>query len=150
MNLSFPVQRWFRPLIPDEVDDSSDPPVSLKKRVMSATNSAEAFTIEALVAEGRPRDQARKEAAALMAEVRPAIRYLVEDAPLIAVRPMVMLDVARLSDVGTSRRISAVGLGFQAQVALARVELGYMRRAQGSGFPAVGAAVFRLVFQNIL
>jgi len=145
-----PVQRWFRPLIPDEVDDTSDPPVTLKQRVMRQIDvTAPNMAAVNLQQQGLSPEAARAEAQAMIDEIRPAARFLVEDAPIIAVRPLLMLDYARLDDGAGSAHWLAAGLGLQAQIVTARFELGFMHQLRGPKTDSRNSLVFRLVFQNL-
>jgi hypothetical protein len=103
-----------------------------------------------LMRQGVPADEADARARAALAEIQPAVRYLVEDAPIFAVRPLLMLDVAGLGDGSTSSNWVAVGLGAQLQLATARFEGGYMQTVSGpvANQPR-GSLVFRLSFQNL-
>ncbi len=155
LNLAWPVQRWYRPLIPDDVTDlqpdASKPPLSVKELLMKQVDVTGPNMMQAqLQLEGRTPLQARNEALAALAEVRPAVRYLVEDAPLWAVRPMLMIDAAGLADETSRERWLALGLGAQVQVATARFEAGVMRNVKGpSGSQPRSALVLRLTFQNL-
>jgi hypothetical protein len=159
LSTAFPVARWYRPLIPDETTDlqldESKPPLTLKQLLMKQVDVTGPNLLAAtLAAQGVPQDEANRQAQAALAEVRPAVRYIVKDAPLLAVRPLLMLDLAGLSDGGTgaeaAARWAAVGVGAQVQMATARFEAGYMRTVSGpvSG-RSRGAFVLRLTFQNL-
>ncbi len=159
LNLAWPVQRWYRPLIPDDSTDlpnvdSSQPNITLKALLMKQVDVTGPNMMQAqLQREGRTPLQARTEALAALAEVRPAVRYLVEDAPLWAVRPMLMIDAAGLADETSRERWLALGLGAQVQVATARFEAGVMRTVKGpagaAGAAPRSALVLRLTFQNL-
>jgi hypothetical protein len=154
-NVALPVSRWYRPLIPDEstelqiVDDQ--PPLTLKQMLMNQVNVTGPNMLAAeLMRQGVPADEADARARASLAEIQPAVRYLVEDAPIFALRPLLMLDVAGLGDGSTSSNWVAVGLGAQLQLATARFEGGYMQTVSGpvANQPR-GSLVFRLSFQNL-
>ncbi len=156
LNLAWPVQRWYRPLIPDDMTDlpnvdSSQPNISLKQLLMKQVDVTGPNMMQAqLQLEGRTPLQARNEALAALAEVRPAVRYLVEDAPLWALRPLLMVDAAGLADETSRERWLALGLGAQVQVATARFDAGVMRTVKGpAGSPPRSALVLRLTFQNL-
>ncbi len=159
LNVAFPVARWYRPLIPDEstglqiADDQ--PPVTIKQMLMTQVNVTGPNMLAAnLMSQGMPAAEAHKQAQASLAQVQPAVRYLVEDAPIFAVRPLLMIDAAGLADGGAGAdahaRWLAVGAGAQVQLATARFDLGYMRTVSG---PVTrggrGALVLRLSFQNL-
>ena len=155
LSIALPVARWYRPLIPDESTDlqiaDDQPPLTLKQLLMKQVNVTGPNMLAAqLMGQGVPAAEADAQARASLAQVQPAVRYLVEDAPLFAVRPLLMLDTAVLADADASKRWTAAGLGLQVQLATARFEAGYMRTVSGpAGERASGALVFRLTFQNL-
>lgn len=159
LTATFPVARWYRPLIPDETTDlqidESKPPLTLKQLLMKQVDVTGPNLLAAtLTAQGVPLDEANRQAQAALAEVRPAVRYIVEDAPLLAIRPMLMLDFAGLSDGGPAAaagaRWTAAGLGAQVQMATARLEAGLMRTTSGPPIArSRGAVVLRLNFQSL-
>lgn len=154
LTAAFPVARWYRPLIPDEPTDlegADGRTLSLKQLLMRQVDVTGPNLLAAtLAAQGVPPADAQAQARAALGEVRPAVRYLVEDAPILALRPILMLDAACLADDGSQARWLAVGAGAQLQMATARAEAGYVRTVSGplNGGPR-GAFVFRLTFQNL-
>jgi hypothetical protein len=154
-NVALPVARWYRPLIPDESTDlqivDGQPPLTLKQLLMNQVNVTGPNMLAAeLMRQGLPADEAEARARASLAEVQPAVRYLVEDAPIVALRPLLMFDAGGLSDRSTSADWAAVGLGAQLQLATARFEGGYMHTVSGPvANQARGSLVFRLSFQNL-
>jgi hypothetical protein len=154
LTAAFPVARWYRPLIPDESTDlegADGRVLSLKQLLMRQVDVTGPNLLAAtLAAQGVPPAEAQAQARAALGEVRPAVRYLVEDAPILAVRPILMLDAAGLTDGSSHARWIAVGAGAQLQMATARAEAGYMRTVSGPVIGSTrGAFVFRLTFQNL-
>lgn len=153
LTAAFPVARWYRPLIPDESTDlegADGRVLSLKQLLMRQVDVTGPNLLAAtLAAQGVPPAEAQAQARAALGEVRPAVRYLVEDAPILALRPVLMLDAAGLADDGRHARWLALGAGAQLQMATARAEAGYMRTVSGPLNGARGAFVFRLTFQNL-
>jgi hypothetical protein len=155
LNVAMPVARWYKPLIPDEVTDlqldDSQPALTLKQVLMRQVAVTGPSMLAAdLTSKGMNANEARSRAEEALAPLKPAVRFLVEDAPLYAARPLFMLDVAQLADSVESVHWVAVGLGAQVQLATARFEAGYMRtvsRPIPSG--AHGAVVFRMTFQTL-
>ena len=103
-----------------------------------------------LVAQGVPSEEAQKQAEASLAEVKPAVHFLVDSASLYAIRPLLLVDAAGLSDGPNSARWVAVGAGVGITIVTARLEAGVMRTVSG---PAVAggrsAGFLRIVFQNL-
>jgi hypothetical protein len=78
------------------------------------------------------------------------VHFLVDKASLYAVRPLLLVDVAGLSDGADSARWIAVGAGIGLTVVTARFEAGVMRTVSGPSIAGGRSAAFlRLVFQNL-
>lgn len=159
--VAIPVKAWSSPLIPDERVDLGDtdsngnprPPIPLKILLGNQLDvSGPSMLVATLVAQGKSSEEAKREADAAFDEVRPAAHFIIDKASLHAVRPLLLLDVAGLSDGagGFSARWVAVGAGVGVTVVTARLEGGLMRTVSG---PATqggrNAAFLRLVFQNL-
>lgn len=95
------MRAWSRPLLPDEQADLpglDGPPLTLRQLLRTQVDrSGPSLMVEALVARGEPREVAERQATAAFNEIGPAVRYVIDDAPLYAVRPLMLLDVAELS-----------------------------------------------------
>ena len=156
LNLALPVARWSRPLIPNQLTDLEDAqgqPVSLKQVLRRQVDvSGPALLAEALKAQGLPAQEATHEADSAMAEIRPAVHFIIDDANLYSVRPLLMLDAAGLSGgegVAPARWLG-LGVGLAVTVVTARFEVGYMRTVSGPTYnDGRGAFFLRLVFQNL-
>ncbi|MEO5734055.1 MAG: hypothetical protein ABIN96_06045, partial [Rubrivivax sp.] len=123
-----PIAAWSRSLIPDEKIDIDD--ATLKDVLRSQIDvSAPAMLAATLAFHCISADEAKRQAAASMSEIRPAAHFVIDKASLHAVRPLLLLDVAGLSDSapGPSARGVAVGAGIGVTVITARLEAGYMR-----------------------
>ncbi|HEY1397725.1 hypothetical protein [Roseateles sp.] len=159
--VAIPVKAWSSPLIPDERVDLGDtdsngnprPPIPLKTLLGNQLDvSGPSMLVATLVAQGKSSEEAKREADAAFDEVRPAAHFIIDKASLHAVRPLLLMDVAGLSDGSGqfSARWVAVGAGVGVTVVTARLEGGLMRTVSG---PAIqggrNAAFLRLVFQNL-
>jgi hypothetical protein len=156
VNLALPVRAWSRPLIPDEdtgLPGEGGSTLTLKQMLRKQIDrSGPSLMVEALVKQGLPRDDAQRQADQAFAEIDPAVHYIIDDAPLVAVRPLLLLDIASLSrgPGGESARWSALGAGIGVTVVAARIEAGYMRTLSGPvDAGRRGAAFLRVVFQNL-
>jgi len=155
LNLAFPIRSLSRPLIPDEeaFEDVDGKPVTLKQVLRNAVNvSGPALMEAALKEQGMSTADARKEAQAALAEIRPAVDYIVDDANLYAIRPLLMIDAAGLAGGlnGNSGHWLAVGAGIGVTVVTARLEAGYMQTISGPEFePRSGSFFMRLVFHRL-
>ncbi|ANH68907.1 hypothetical protein [Mitsuaria sp. 7] len=159
--LAFPIKAWSSPLIPDERVDLGDtdssgqpmPPIPLKTLLGNQLDvSGPSMLVATLVAQGKSNEEATREADAAFDEVRPAAHFIIDKASLHAVRPLLLMDVAGLSDGAGqfSARWVAVGVGVGVTVVTARLEGGVMHTVSG---PAIqggrNAAFLRMVFQNL-
>ena len=100
--------------------------------------------------EGMTDQQATEKAKSILDEVKPAVNFIVDDANIYSVKPLLMIDSAGLkSDDGSSGIWIAGGLGIQVTVVTARFEGGYMRTLSGPICGDRGNCFFRLVFQNL-
>jgi len=133
-----------RPLIPVfEVFDGKTVADVLKARV-DKDNLLEA----SLKAQGYSDADAKREQDRVMNSVRPAVHYIADQANLWSVKPIVLVDWARVR-VGSSDAASRTGLGGGVQfgVVTAQFQAAYIHSVGGG--PSAGNFVFRLSFQNL-
>lgn len=152
--VALPIHAWSRPLIPDEdtgLVDSQGRAVGLKGLLGKQVDvSGPTMYAATLTAQGVPPDEAQKQAKAAFAEVSPAVHFLVDSASLFAVRPLLLLDAAGLSDEADSASWVSIGAGVGVTIVTARLEAGVMRTVSGPSIAAGRSAAFlRLVFQNL-
>jgi len=154
LTLALPIPGLSRPLIPNVptgLTGKDGQPVSVKQILRSQVdNSGPAMLEPVLRNQGLSPEEARSQAKAAFAEIQPAARYIIDDAYLYALRPLLMLDTAELRGGlgGASARWTALGAGVSATFTVARFEAGYMRTVSGPE-PRSGAGFMRLVFQNL-
>ncbi len=156
-NLALPIRAWSEPLIPDESTGLDDPetgkPVRIKALLRKQVDvSGPSMLAATLATQGISDAEATRQAADSFAEIQPAVHYLVDSASLYAVRPLLLLDVAGLSDSASasSARWVAVGAGVGLSIVTARIEAGYMHTVSGPRLAGGrGAAFMRIVFQNL-
>jgi hypothetical protein len=151
INLAFPIPRWSRPLIPNELIDEDDPEFTLKRLLKRSVSSAKNPLVSILERRGLSPEEAAAQADTIFDEITPAVDYIADQANLYAIKPLLMLDVAGL--MGTGSREEPVWLAFgggvQLTVVTARFEAGYMHTLTGPVHDERGAFFFRLVFQNL-
>jgi hypothetical protein len=176
LTTSFPIPSLSRPVIPDvSLDDDDDddddtasaatPPAkkdvcgkikstkatlknAVKNSMTSARNGLASYYRNV---ENLPAEEAGKRAEAEVREICPAIYYLADQANLYSVKPLFMLDAARLEregDINSGTRV-AVGGGLQFSLVVARFEMGYLRSVRRETGDPRGNFVMRLVFQNL-
>lgn len=143
-------------MIPDEptgLEDSQGNPVGVRALLRTQVDvSGPSMLAATLMTQGMSADEAQRQAKAALAEVTPAVHYLVDSASLLSVRPLLLLHVAGLSDDATASRARwvAVGAGVGISVVTARLEAGYMHTVSGPRLASGrGAGFMRLVFQNL-
>jgi hypothetical protein len=107
--------------------------------------------VEVLKKEGKTQEQAQQEADQIIAELQPAMNFIADHANVYAVKPLFMLDAARLwtPDTADKRTWVAVGGGVQLTIVVAKFEAGYLRTVRRTVGEDKGNFVLRLVFQNL-
>ncbi len=142
MNLTLPIRRLSWPLIPDEDE--------VRRRLKNGINvSGRSFLISALKQQGMSREEAIKEADRTLDEIRPATEFVIDEANLYSLKPLLMFDAGGLAGAGSNPTWLAAGGGIQLTLVTAKFELGYMRTVQGPTAGDRGNFFFRLVFQNL-
>jgi len=176
LNATVPIPQLSCPLIPavalsDNIPAQNNtanpchikrPPAgvkTLKDAMNGMVKSGENFLFEDITAElveqGMDLDAAEKEAevrtAKVFRQIRPAMRYLSEKGNLYALKPLFMLDIGRVSDNGidVGRTRVALGGGVQMLIAIAKIEIGYIRTVHRLPADSRGNFVARIVFQNL-
>jgi hypothetical protein len=153
VNVTLPIRPWSRPLIPDEPTDLPDVngrPTTLKRLLKNQIDvTAPSMLTAALKAEGRSEEEARRQAKAILDEIRPATHFIIDDANVFAIKPLLMFDAVGLSGDGEHETWLAAGGGVQLTIVTARFELGYMHTLSGPTFGSRGNVFARLVFQNL-
>ncbi len=155
VNLTIPIPSWSRPLIPNENTDLPDEngnPTTLKQVLNNQIERTGPSMLAAVLKnEGASDADATEQAKAAFQEIAPATHYMVNDANLFSIKPLLMFDAAGLRDSGNhlSETWLAAGAGVQLTVVIAKFELGYMRTLSGPTFGARGNIFARLVFENL-
>jgi hypothetical protein len=152
LNVTLPIRAWSRPLIPDEdVSDINNQPLTLRQLLKNQIDVSGPSLLRAtLKREGLSDEEATRKAHQILQEVAPATHFIIDQANLYSVKPLLMFDAAGLSDRGgASETWFAAGGGLQLTVVIAKLEAGYMRTISGPTFGQDGNAFVRLVFQNL-
>jgi hypothetical protein len=146
-NVSIPIPPWSYPLIPNEEMDG----ISLKQVLKGQLNTSKNFIISQLEKRGMTLERATAEADKAVQEVRPAVEFIADQANVYSLKPLVMIDAARLwtSDTTNGRTWVAVGGGVQLTIVVAKFEAGYLRTVRREVGDNGGNFVLRLVFQNL-
>jgi hypothetical protein len=154
LNVTVPIPMWSMPLIPNELTDitgANGNPVSIKqllRRQIDVTGPS--LLAAVLQQQGLSATEATQRARQILQEVTPATHFIIDDANLYSIKPLLMVDAAGLSGQGgSSETWVAAGGGIQLTVVTATFEAGYMRTLSGPTFGKEGNAFVRLVFQNL-
>ena len=154
LNVTIPIKPWSRSLIPNESTDIPDingNSLTIKQLLSRQIDVTGPSMLAAVLKhEGMSQSEANVRAKEILDEVSPAARFIINDANIFSVKPIVMFDAAGLSDRdGASETWLAAGGGVQLTVVIAKLEVGYMHTISGPTFGHDGNAFVRLVFQNL-
>ena len=154
VNVTVPIPMWSMPLIPNELTDIPDAngnPMSIKQMLRNQIDvTCPSMLAAVLQQQGLSATEAAEKAKRILQEVTPATRFIIDDANIYSIKPLLMMDAAGLSGQGgSSETWLAVGGGVQLTVVTAKFEAGYMHTLSGPTFGQKGNAFVRLVFQNL-
>ena len=154
LNVSVPIPMWSMPLIPNELTDIPGPdgnPMSIKQLLRNQIDiTCPSMLAAVLRQQGLSATEAAAQAKRTLQEVTPATRFIIDDANIYSIKPLLMMDAAGLSGPGgSSETWLAAGAGVQLTVVTAKFEAGYMQTLSGPTFGQKGNAFVRLVFQNL-
>jgi len=154
VNVTIPIPMWSMPLIPNEMTDIPDAngnPMSIKQMLRNQIDvTCPSMLAAVLQQQGLSATEAAEKAKRILQEVTPATRFIIDDANIYSIKPLLMMDAAGLSGQGgSSETWLAVGGGVQLTVVTAKFEAGYMHTLSGPTFGQKGNTFVRLVFQNL-
>lgn len=154
LNATIPIPPWSRPLIPNEVTDIPDVdgnPLTIKTLLRRQIDVTGPSMLAAVLQEqGMDAQQASRRARQILQEVTPATHFIIDEANLFSIKPLLMFDAAGLSGRrGEDETWLAAGAGVQLTIVTAKFEAGYMQTLSGPTFGEKGNAFVRLVFQNL-
>ncbi|MGH9942112.1 MAG: hypothetical protein ACRD9R_07130 [Pyrinomonadaceae bacterium] len=154
-NLTIPIPALSRPLIPAEnvFEDEDGPGGTLKDILKGQVRTAESFIITELkqrqpeLSEQEAQARARK----IIDEIRPAVAFIADQANIYSIKPLLMIDAARIESRGfpDNKTRLAFGGGLQLTIVVAKFEAGYIRTVRRVEGDPRGNFVMRLVFQNL-
>jgi hypothetical protein len=154
VNATIPISPWSMPLIPNEVTDIPDRdgnPLTIKTLLRRQIDVSGPSLLAAVLQEqGMTAQEASRRAKQILQEVAPATHFIIDEANLFSIKPLLMFDAAGLSGPrGDDETWLAAGAGIQLTVVTAKFEAGYMHTLSGPTFGDKGNAFVRLVFQNL-
>jgi len=154
INISLPIPRWSRALIPAEPTGIPGPggtERTLKDLLRSQVDQSGPNLLATSLEELEKLDPAaaRKRAAEVFAEIQPAAHFIIDSANLFAVKPLLLFDAATLESVTQSASWSAAGVGVQLVVVTAKLDLGYMRTISGPTVDSRHNIFLRLGFERL-
>ena len=154
INATIPIPPWSMPLIPNVVTDIPDidgNPLTVKtllRRQIDVTGPSMLAAV--LQGQGMDPQEASRRAKQILQEVAPATHFIIDEANLFSIKPLLMFDAAGLSGPRDEDETwLAAGAGIQLTVVTAKFEAGYMHTLSGPTFGDRGNAFVRLVFQNL-
>lgn len=154
LNVSLPIPRWSRPLIPDELTDLPGPdgsPQTLRQILHTQIDRTGPNLLQSSlqVSEKLSPDEARRQAEKVFGEIRPATHFVIDQANVFALKPLLFFDVAEL-EAGPERSTwTAAGAGLQLMIVTARFETGYLHTLSGPRFGSRGNVFARLGFERL-
>jgi hypothetical protein len=134
-----------------DLEDATGRPITLKQLLQRQVDvTAPNMLAATLQSEGLTEAEAANRAREVLREITPATHYIINDANLFALKPLLMFDAAGMSNRdGLNDQWFAAGAGLQLTVVIAQFEVGYMRTLSGPTFGDRGNFFARLVFQNL-
>ena len=155
VNVTYPIRRFSRPLIPNELTDIEDEngnPTSLKQLLNRQIDVTGLSMLSATLAkEGMSTKEADEKAGEILDEIKPATHFIINDANIYSIKPLLMFDAGGMTagGRGSGETWLAAGGGVQLTVVIAKLEFGYMQTLSGPTFGSRGNGFARLVFQNL-
>ena len=152
LNFSIPVSSWGRPLIPAIVISEEPRVMTLKTALKGQVASAKNFILDDLITNHGFPDNEQTEAIVdriIDKDIRPTINYLADRANIYSIKPLLLLDIAQMSDPQFKNKTwLAAGIGVQVNVVVARLEMGYMQTLAPSSDSGRGNLFVRFTLQN--
>lgn len=153
LDVAVPVKAWSLPLIPNEagIIDAGDTNTTLKQILKKDIDSGKTILISVLKRrEGLTQEQAQAKADNIYREIRPMTNYIIDQANIYAVKPLLLFDAAGVDSPGASRNPvrAAFGAGLQLSIVTARFEIGYMHTIKGAPGDPSGNFFLRLGFKR--
>jgi hypothetical protein len=154
LNISLPIPPWSRPLIPNEKTDLPGPdgsPQTLKQILRAQVDRTGPNMLQSTLQtkDGLNPDEAKRRATEIFDGIRPAAHFVIDQANVIAVKPLLLFDIAEMNWSPGRERWTAAGLGLQLTIVTAKFEGGYMRTLSGPTFGSRGNFFGRLGFERL-
>jgi hypothetical protein len=154
LNLALPIPTWSQPLIPNELTDLPGPdgsPQTLKQILRAQVDRTGPNMLQSTLQlkDGLSAGEARRRATEIFSAVQPAAHFIIDQANVFAVKPLLMLDVAELNFSPNRETWVGAGFGVQLTIVTAKFDLGYMRTVSGPTFGSHGNVFARLGFERL-
>jgi hypothetical protein len=150
LNISIPISKWAKPLIPDIVISEEPRVMTLRSALKGQSASAKNFILDDLVTNHGFPDNEETEAVAeriVNKDIRPTLDYLADKANIYSIKPLLLFDVAQINLAENKTWIGA-GIGVQVTLVVARLDLGYMQTLSPSDDSGKGNLFLRFTLQN--
>jgi hypothetical protein len=152
LNLSIPIARWSRPLIPAIViNEETGATLQTKLKSLAKGSAASGIAIDLIDNKGYPENDETDSIAEAMVEknIMPMIEFVTDKANLFSVKPVLLFDVASLKQQNIAQTTwMAAGGGIQLTIVIARLQAGYMRTIHSSTGNRTGNFFMQFVFEN--
>ena len=154
LNISLPIPRWSMPLIPNEATDLPGPdgtPQTLKQILRTQVDRTGPNLLQSSlqVSDKLSPTEARQRAEQIFGEIRPATHFVIDQANVFAVKPLLLFDIAELESGPERATWTAAGAGVQLMIVTAKFEAGYMHTLSGPRFGSRGNVFARLGFERL-
>ena len=152
MNLSIPVGRWSKPLIPDMViNETTGATLQSKLKSLAMGSAISGVAIDLIDNKGYPENEQTDSIAEGIVEkdIMPMIEFVTDRANVFSIKPVLLFDVAGMEQPGLPQKTwTAAGAGFQLTVVIARLRAGYMHTITPSSEKGKGNFFLQFVFEN--
>lgn len=154
LNIALPIPPWSRPMIPNETTDLPGPdgsPQTLKQILRAQVDRTGPNMLQSTLQtkDGLAPDEAKRRATEIFDGIRPAAHFVIDQANVIAVKPLLLFDIAELNGSPGRERWTAAGVGLQLTIVTAKFEGGYMHTLSGPTFGSRGGFFGRLGFERL-
>jgi hypothetical protein len=142
------------PLIPNEATDLPGPdgtPQTLKQILRTQVDRTGPNLLQSSlqVSDKLSPTEARQRAEQIFGEIRPATHFVIDQANVFAVKPLLLFDIAELESGPERATWTAAGAGVQLMIVTAKFEAGYMHTLSGPRFGSRGNVFARLGFERL-
>ena len=153
LDVAIPIRAWSVPLIPNVaiIQDEPGANTTLKQLLQADIRSGKTLLITYLKRQQHlTQEQAQAQADKTYREIDPITNYIINQANIVAVKPLILLDIAGIDAPGATQNPMRMGFGggIQLSIVTAHLELGYAHTVRGAPGDPSGNFFARLAFQR--